>query len=160
MRSHQLSLCIPIPLLPWISCHRVLRTTNSSQVYLYMHRDCGPSKPAQTAYVLLFTCVDVIGVVTMLSNVSSMQSRTRQNEVLKRTVTICNARSVAHRCYSLTLLWILVYYVCMGSTVYGCLSYEPWMTAVLHWMLYFGVSGQLHSQLNRSIEIERPPRRP
>ncbi|XP_066354180.1 uncharacterized protein [Miscanthus floridulus] len=38
---------------------------------------------------------DVIVVVTMLSNVSSLRSRTRQNEVLKWTVTICNARSVA-----------------------------------------------------------------
>ncbi|XP_066318177.1 uncharacterized protein [Miscanthus floridulus] len=37
---------------------------------------------------------DVIVVVTMLSNVSSMRSRTRQNEVLKWTVTICNARSL------------------------------------------------------------------
>ena len=68
-----------------------------------MHRDCGLSKPTQKAYVWLFTYADVIGVVTTLSNVSSMRSRTRQNEVLKRTVTICDARSVAQKYYSLTL---------------------------------------------------------
>jgi hypothetical protein len=98
LRSHLLSLCIPIPLLPWNNCHRVLRTPRSSQVYLYMYRDCGPSRPTQTNYVLPFTCADVIGVVTMLSNVLSMWIRTRQKESLKRTVTICNARSVAHKC--------------------------------------------------------------
>lgn len=65
-------------------------------IYLYMYIDCRPRKPTQTDFVLPFACTDVIGVVTMLSNVSSVRIKTRQNESLKRTVTICNARSVAH----------------------------------------------------------------
>lgn len=44
--------------------------------------------------------------------------------------------------------------------MYGFLIHEPWMTMVLHWILSFGVSEQLCSQLNRSIEMERPPHRP
>jgi replication factor A1 len=74
-----------------------------------MYKDCGPSKPTQIYYVLPFICADVIGVVTMLLNVSSMQIRTRQNESLKRTVTICNARSVAHKClyHVLLCIWLL-----------------------------------------------------
>ena len=157
MRFRLLSLCIPIPLLPWNNCHHVLRRPRSSQVYLYMYRDCDPSGPTQTDYVLSISCVDVIGVVTMLSNVSSLRIRTRQSESLKRTVTICNARSDAHKCLH---AMFVAYYVCiMSYYVYGCLSYRLCLTVVLHWMLCFGVRGQLHSQLNKSIGME-PPHRP
>jgi replication factor A1 len=78
----------------------VLTIPPSSQVYLYIYKGYDLSTPAQPDYVSSFTYADVIGVVTILSNVSSMRLRTRQKESLKRTVTICDARSVARKLYS------------------------------------------------------------
>jgi hypothetical protein len=40
--------------------------------------------------------VDVLGVVSVISHVSSLRTRGRQAEVMKRTVTISNARYPMH----------------------------------------------------------------
>jgi hypothetical protein len=42
--------------------------------------------------------VDVLGVVSVISHVSSLRTRGRQAEVMKRIVTISNARYPMHSC--------------------------------------------------------------
>ena len=45
LKYRLLSLCIPTPLLPWISCHHVLTIPPSLQVYLYIYKGYDLSTP-------------------------------------------------------------------------------------------------------------------
>ncbi|XP_021305518.1 replication protein A 70 kDa DNA-binding subunit D [Sorghum bicolor] len=73
----------------WTSAEEVVEIPPAFPMYTYSLTPMEQLPPCAEE-TTFFT--DVIGVVTMLSNVSSLRIRTRQSESLKRTVTICNAR--------------------------------------------------------------------
>jgi hypothetical protein len=50
--------------------------------------------------------VDVLGVVSVISQVSSVRTRGRQAEVMKRTVTISNARYHVHSYHTTHSFWV------------------------------------------------------
>jgi hypothetical protein len=58
--------------------------------------------------------VDVLGVVSVISHVSSLRTRGRQAEVMKRTVTISNARYPMHSCPAIHSFWLPL--MCMWSS--------------------------------------------